>query len=130
MDILKNKITEELKENNDYQKISESDSEVYDLLDRHLQKENTDSFSLGFSNNIIRNIEAKQQRSFNIKIYSCAIFLGLMGIPLLINLFDSAFPLIIFSTVLKYKLTFAFIIICVILIQFGGKLLTYGKDIT
>lgn len=129
MDIHKNKTTEEVKDYKDYQEISESDSEIYEFLDLHLEKEKIDSFSLGFSKLIIRKIDAKQQRSFNIKIYCCAIFLGLIGVPMLINLLDSEFTLMIFSTVLKYKLTFAFTIIGVILIQFVGKLRTYGKDI-
>jgi len=96
----------------------------------NLVKDNTDSFSLGFSKNIIRKVEAKQQRRFNIKIYSLACFLVLMSIPLFINLLDSEFILTIFSTFLKYKLTSAFIIIAVILIQYGGQSLTYKKDIS
>lgn len=130
MDILRNKIIEELKGNNNYQEISEVDKDIYDFLDGNLEKKNTDSFSLGFSKNIIREIEVKQRRWFNIKIYSLAVLLGLMGIPLFINLLDSEFILMVFSTFQKYKLTSAFIIIAVVLVQFGGKLISYSKDIS
>lgn len=130
MDTPRKKITEELKGNNNYQEISEVDKDIYDFLDGNLEKKNTDSFSLGFSKNIIREIEVKQRRLFNVKIYSLAVLLGLMGIPLLINLIDSEFILMIFSTFQKYKLTSAFIIVAVTLVQFGGKLLSYRKDIS
>ncbi|MDH6252370.1 hypothetical protein M2347_002097 [Chryseobacterium sp. H1D6B] len=128
MDIPRKKIIEEQKENNN--EISGLDSQVYDFLDSNLEKENTDSFSLGFSKNIIRKIEAKQQRRFNVKIYGLISILVVMSIPLFINLLDSEFILMIFSTFIKYKLTSAFIIIAVILIQFGGKSLSYKKDIS
>lgn len=130
MDTPRKNSIEEQKENNNYQEMSESDSEVYDFLDSNLEKENTDSFSLGFSKNIIREIEAKQQRGFNVKIYGLISILGVMSILLFINLLDSEFILMIFSTFLNYKLTSAFIIIAVILIQSGGKSLSYRKDIS
>lgn len=130
MDIPRNKTTEDLKENSNYQEMTETDSKIYDFLDSKLEKEDTDGFSLGFSRNIFRKIEAKQQRRFNVKIYGLISILVVMSIPLFINLLDSEFILMIFSTFLKYKLTSAFIIIAVILIQFGGKLLSYRKDIS
>lgn len=129
MDIPRNKTTEDLKENSNYQEMTETDSKIYDFLDSKLEKEDTDGFSLGFSRNIFRKIEAKQQRRFNVKIYGLISILLVMSIPLFINLLDSEFILMIFSTFLKYKLTSAFIIIAVILIQFGGKLINSKIDI-
>lgn len=130
MDIHRNKIIEELKGNNNYQEILEVDKDIYDFLDGNLEKKNTDSFSLGFSKNIIREIEVKQQRRLNIKMYALISILVLISIPLFINLLDSEFILMIFSTFQKYKLTSAFIIIAVALVQFCGKLISYSKDIS
>lgn len=128
MDTHRNKIIEGQKES--YNEISGLDSQVYDFLDSNLEKENTDGFSLGFPKNIIRKIEAKQQRRFNVKIYSLIFILVLLSIPFFITFLNKEFSLMILSTFLKYKLTSAFIIIAVILIQFGGKLLSYRKDIS
>jgi len=129
MDIPNNKITEELRNNNDYLKTSEDDSQVYDYLDRHLEKVGTNSFSLEFSKNVLQIIEIKQQRLFKTKIYSCAIFFGLLAVSLLSFLLDSEFFMIISSTFLKYKFTAIFVILVVFSIQFGGKLMTHNKDI-
>ncbi|KFF02767.1 hypothetical protein [Chryseobacterium luteum] len=122
MDIPRKKNIEDLEENNSFQ-------EIYDFLDSHLEKENSDGFSLGFSKNIIRKIEAKQQRRFNVKIYILISILMLMSIPMFVSFISSDFILMLFSVVSKYKFTFAFFIIAVILIQLGEKMINSRKDI-
>ncbi len=129
MDIPKKKIIKDLEKNTNYMESSKSDSELYDLLDSLLEKENTDCFSLGFSKNIIRKIEAKKQRGFNLKIYILISILAVVSIPLFVSFLNTEFISILFSVLLKYKFIFIFLVIMVILIQFGEKLLNPGKDI-
>lgn len=129
MDTHRNNIIKGQKESYNDQAISETDSKIYDFLDNNLEKEDTNSFSLGFSKSLIRKIEAKQQRRFNVKIYGLISILVVMSIPLFINLLDSEFILMIFSTFIKYKFVFCFLIIAVVLIQFGEKLINSKIDI-
>ena len=129
MDTHRKRIIENQKENKNNQDISQPDSEIYDFLDSNLEKESVDGFSLGFSSNIIRKIEAKQQRRFNVKIYGLISILALMSIPLFISFLNKDFILMLFSVLLKHKFTFAFLIIAVILIQFGEKLINPKKDL-
>lgn len=129
MDTHRKKNIEDLKENNSYQDMSEADSKIYDFLDSHLEKENADGFSLGFSKNIIRKIEARQQRWFNIKIYSLISILVLMSVPLFIRFFSTDIVLLMTLVLLKYKFVFSFLIIAVVSIQFGEKLIGSKKDI-
>ena len=128
MDIHRKKNIDDLKENNIYQEMSETDSKIYDLLDSHLEKEKTGSFSLGFSKNIIRKIEAKQQRRLNIKIYCLISFLVLMSIPLFISFLNTEFISMLFSTFLQNKFVFAFLLLGVILVQFGERLINLKTD--
>jgi hypothetical protein len=129
MDTHRNKNTEDLKENNSYQEMSETDSKIYDFLDSKLEKEINNSFSLGFSKNIIRKIEAKQQRRFTIKIYCLISILLLMGIPLFISFLSTEFILMLFAVFLQNKFISVFLLVGVILIQSGGKLINLRKDI-
>jgi hypothetical protein len=129
MDTPRKKIIEDLKENNSFQEISETDSKIYDFLDSNLEKENADSFSLGFSKNIIRKIEAKQQRRFNLKIYSLVSFLVLISIPLFISFLSTEFISMLFAVFLQNKFIIVFLLVGVILIQLGGKLINLRKDI-
>lgn len=129
MDIPRKKITGDLEKNNRLQEMSENDSKIYDLLDSHLEKENTDGFSLGFSKNIVRKIEAKQQRRFNLKIYGFISMLLLVSVPLFVSFLNTEFISMLCSVLLKHKLMFSFLIIAVILIQLGEKLINSKKDI-
>lgn len=128
MDTHRKNSIEDHKENNNYQEISESDSEFYNFLNSNLEKENTDSFSLGFSKNIIRKIEAKQQRKLNLKIYSLISILLLISIPLFISFLNTEFISLLFTVFLQYKFVFAFLIFGVILIQFSERLIYIKKD--
>jgi len=128
MDTHRKNSIEDQKENNSYQEISESDSEFYNFLNSNLEKENTDSFSLGFSKNIIRKIEAKQQRKLNLKIYSLISILLLISIPLFISFLNTEFISLLFTVFLQYKFVFAFLIFGVILIQFSERLIYIKKD--
>lgn len=129
MDIPKKRITEDVKESNNDQAISETDSKIYDFLDKHLEEANTDSFSLGFAKKIIQKIESKQQRQLNIKIYGLISVLLLISIPLFISFLNTEFILMLSSVLLRHKFIFCFLISVVILIQFGEKLINHKKDV-
>jgi hypothetical protein len=129
MGIPRKKIIEDLEKNNSFKEISEKDSKIYDLLDSHLEKENSDGFSLGFSKNTVRKIEAKQQRRFNLKIYGLISMLLLVSVPLFLSFLNTEFISMIFSVLLKHKFMFSFLIIAVILIQLCEKLINPKKDI-
>ena len=128
MDTHRKNSIEDHKENNNYQEISESDSEFYNFLSSNLEKENTDSFSLGFSKNIIRKIEAKQQRKLNLKVFSLILILLLISIPLFISFLNTEFISMLFTVFLQYKFVFSFLIFAVILIQFSERLIYIKKD--
>lgn len=122
MDIPRKKNIEDLEENNSFQ-------EIYDFLDSNLEKENSDGFSLGFSKNIIRKIEVKQQRRFNVKIYCLVSFWVLVSIPLFISFLNTEFISMLFSVFLQNKFIVAFLLFGVILVQFGERLIRFKKDI-
>lgn len=128
MDTHRKNSIEDHKENNNYQEISESDSEFYNFLNSNLEKENADSFSLGFSKNIIRKIEAKQQRKLNLKVFSLILILLLISIPLFISFLNTEFISMLFTVFLQYKFVFSFLIFAVILIQFSERLIYIKKD--
>ena len=129
MDTPRKKITGDLEKNNRLQEMSENDSKIYDLMDSHLEKENADGFSLGFSKNIVRKIEAKQKRRFNLKIYILISLLLLVSVPLFLSFLNTEFISMLCSVLLKHKLMFSFLIIAVILIQLGEKFINSKKDI-
>lgn len=129
MDTPRKKITGDLEKNNRFHEMSENDSKIYDLMDSHLEKENADGFSLGFSKNIVRKIEAKQQRRFNLKIYILISLLLLVSVPLFLSFLNTEFISMLCSVLLKHKLMFSFLIIAVILIQLGEKFINSKKDI-
>ena len=128
MDTHRKNSTEGQKEHNSYQEISKADQEIYDFLDRNFEKENTDGFSLGFSTNIIRKIESKQQRQLNIKIYGLIFVLSLISIPLFISFISNELISMILTVFLQYKFIFAFFICGVILIQFSERLIYINRD--
>lgn len=127
MDIPKKKITKHLKENNSYKEMSETESATYRILDSHLENENADGFSLGFSKNIVRKIEAKQQRRFSLKIYGLISMLLLLSVPLFLSFLNTEFISMLCLVFLKHKFMFSFLIIAVILIQLGEKLINSKK---
>ncbi|WP_027387735.1 hypothetical protein [Chryseobacterium gregarium] len=129
MDTPRKKMAEGLKENNSNQEIIESDDEFYNFLDRNLEKESTNSFSSGFSKNIIRKVEAKQQRRFNMKICILISILLVITIPMFVSFLSTDFILMLASAVSKHKFTFIFLILAVILIQLGEKLIISKKDL-
>ena len=129
MDTPRKKMAEGLKENNSNQEIIESDDEFYNFLDRNLEKESTNSFSSGFSKNIIRKVEAKQQRRFNMKICILISILLVITIPMFVSFLNTDFILMLASAVSKHKFTFIFLILAVILIQLGEKLIISKKDL-
>ncbi len=123
MDTPKNKLTVNFAKSAEIKDHSENIPDLDALLTKNLVKENTEGFSLGFSNHLIRKIEVKQQRQLNVKLYCLAGSLLLICIPLLISFVNSDWILSLFSLFLKHKFLFAFSVAAVILIQFGEKLI-------
>jgi len=116
------KILQDLNENHESKKkISESDLKTYELLFNSLEKPQEKGFSLGFSNHIIRKIEAKQQRKFNLKIYSLFSVLLLMGLIFLSIFFSKDQMKMLFSIFLEYKFAVIFLLVMVISIQLSNK---------
>lgn len=110
MDINKDKIIEDIKENDRNQIISESDLDLYHLLDTTLPKENTGRFSTGFSKNIIRKIGTKQQRRFNVQIYFLIFFLLMVSCPLFIGFFSENMLQALSSQFLNHKFLVVFVL--------------------
>lgn len=128
MDIPRKNNINDQKEISTYQKISEADSKIYDFLNRNFDKENTNSFSLGFSKNIIRKIEARQKRRLNVKLYSLVAILVLISIPLFMSFLNNEIISMIYTVFLQYKFIFSFLICGVILIQYSERLIDIKKD--
>ncbi|WP_100074544.1 hypothetical protein [Chryseobacterium camelliae] len=129
MDIPKKKISKDQKENTANQQISEVDSEIYDFLDSELEKGNPNGFSSGFSKNIIRKIETKQQRKLNIKMYTLISILVLISISLLISFLNTEFISMLCTVFLHYRFLSIFFLVTVVLIQFGERLINARKGI-
>lgn len=123
MDTNRNKITEKLTKNNGFQEFTENDLDFEDFLYKNLEQDNIDGFSLGFSKNIIRKIEAKQQRRFNFKIYFLFGILLLISIPFFIIFFNKDAVSLWVFTFLKYKFAMIFLLASVIFIQLNDRFL-------
>ncbi|SHL34071.1 hypothetical protein [Chryseobacterium polytrichastri] len=99
----------------------EKDLLGFDILNDSLKKPSEKGFSLGFSTHIIRKIEVKQQRQFNLKIYSLLAVILLMSLVLLITLFNEDQLSMMFSLFFKYKFIILFTLIAVSLVQIGSR---------
>jgi len=106
-------------ENNN--ELSESELKTYQILYDALEKAPEKGFSLSFQNQIIRKIEAKQQRKFNIKVYSLFSIVLLMAVVCLSTFFNQDQFSMMFSMFLKYKFVALFLLLTVILIQISNR---------
>lgn len=106
----------------------EKDLLGFDILNDSLKKPSEKGFSLGFSTHIIRKIEAKQQRQFNLKIYSLLAVILLMSLVLLITLFNEDQLSMMFSLFFKYKFIILFTLIAVSLVQIGSRSFILKKE--
>lgn len=103
--------------------IPESELKTYQFIYNALEKPVEKGFSLGFSKKIIRQIEAKQQRKFNIKMYSLLSVLLIFGLGFSTIFFSEDQVSILFSMFLKYKFIILFLLTIVSLIQLFSRLL-------
>jgi hypothetical protein len=106
-------------ENNN--ELSESELKTYQILYGALEKASEKGFSLSFQNQIIRKIETKQQRKFNIKVYSLFSIVLLMAVVCLSTFFNQDQFSMMFSMLLKYKFVALFLLLTVILIQISNR---------
>lgn len=95
----------------------EADQFLLDVLRRSTDK----GFSLGFTNQIIKKIAAKQQRRFIIKLYAVFSLLVLIGMGFSSLLFDQEQVTMVFSMFAEYKFIILFIIITVGLVQISSR---------
>ncbi|ANF52127.1 hypothetical protein A0O34_17100 [Chryseobacterium glaciei] len=124
MDTNKDKKTQNFIDDQENYNESENDFNISEILNNSLKNSSDKGFSLGFSNQIIRKIEAKQQRKFNLKMYSLFSLLVVIGLGFLAVLFSEDQFLMMISLFLKYKFIILFSLITVILIQISSRLLT------
>lgn len=124
MDTNKDKKTQSLFDDQENYNEFEKDLLGFNILNDSLKKSSEKGFSLGFPTQIIRKIEAKQQRKFNLKMYSLFSLLVIIGLGFLAVLFSEDQFLMMISLFLKYKFMILFSLIIVILIQISSRLLT------
>ncbi|MDV7699576.1 hypothetical protein N6B72_21915 [Chryseobacterium soli] len=120
MDTRKDKILEQFPDHED-QIIPEKDLETYEFLYSALEKSPDTGFSLGFSNKIIRKIEAKQQHKVTVKLYSLASILIAMTLGFSAVFFSKEQCAVLFSMILKYKFAVIFLLAAVSLIQISTR---------
>jgi|GEM_PF-3040534 len=102
--------------------IPEKDLETYEFLYDALEKSPDAGFSLGFSHQIIRKIEAKQQRKVTVKLYSLASVLIAMTLGFSAVFFSEEQCAVLFSMILKYKFAVIFLLAAVSLIQISTRI--------
>lgn len=124
MDTNKDKKTNNFIDDQENYNEFEKDLLGFDIINNSLKKPSEKGFSLGFSTQIIRKIEVKQQRKFNLKMYSLFSLLVIIGLGFLAVLFSEDQFLMMISLFLKYKFIILFSLITVILIQISSRLLT------
>ena len=124
MDTNKDKKTQNLIDDQENYNEFEKDLLGFNILNDSLKKPSEKGFSLGFSTQIIRKIEVKQQRKFNLKMYSLFSLLVVIGLGFSAVLFSEDQFLMMLSLFLKYKFMILFSLIIVILIQISSCLLT------
>lgn len=123
MDTNKDKKTQNFIDDQENYTESESDFNISEILNNSLKNSSDKGFSLGFSTQIIRKIDAKQQRKFNLKMYSLFSLLVIIGLGFSAVLFSEDQFLMMISLFLKYKFMILLSLIIVILIQIGSRLL-------
>ncbi|SDR02211.1 hypothetical protein SAMN05421664_3151 [Chryseobacterium soldanellicola] len=121
----KNKTLPDDQEN--YNELSESELKIYEILYDALEKAPENGFSLGFQNQIIRKIEVKQQRKFNIKVYALFSIILLMAVVFLTTFFNQDQFSMMFSMFLEYKFIAAFLLLTVILIQLSSRFMIFKE---
>ena len=121
MDTRKDKILEQFPDHED-RIIPDKDLETYEFLYDALEKSPDAGFSLGFSNKIIRKIEAKQQRKVTVKLYCLASVLLAMTLAFSAVFFSEEQCAILFSMILKYKFVVIFLLAAVSLIQISTRI--------
>ncbi|GAA4162139.1 hypothetical protein GCM10022217_29030 [Chryseobacterium ginsenosidimutans] len=104
-----------------YNELSESELKTYEILDESLKKTSEKGFSLGFSIQIIKKIEAKQQRRFNIKVYALFSVILLMCLAFLVTFFNQDQFSMMFSIFLEYKFIVLFLLSAVVFIQLSSR---------
>jgi hypothetical protein len=120
MDI--NKKNQTLPDNQEnYNELSESELKIYEILDESLKKTSEKSFSLGFSIQIIKKIEARQQRRFNIKVYALFSVILLMCLAFLTTFFNQDQFSMMLSIFLEYKFIILFLLSAVVFIQLSSR---------
>jgi len=124
MDTNKDKKTQNLIDDQENYNEFEKDLLGFNILNDSLKKPSEKGFSLGFSTQIIRKIEIKQQLKFNLKMYSLFSLLVVIGLGFSAVLFSEDQFLMMLSLFLKYKFMILFSLIIVILIQISSCLLT------
>ncbi|GAA5083087.1 hypothetical protein GCM10023210_01220 [Chryseobacterium ginsengisoli] len=115
------KIQTLINDQENYNELSESELKTYEILDGSLKKGSEKGFSLGFSIHIIKKIEAKKQRRFNIKLYALFSVILLMSFAFLITFFNQDQFLMMSSLFLEYKFIVLFLLLAVILIQLSSR---------
>ncbi|MDH6254304.1 hypothetical protein M2347_004031 [Chryseobacterium sp. H1D6B] len=128
MDTSKDKIIQNfLDEQETHPDVPESDLKAYQFIYDALEKPLDKGFSLGFPSQIIRKIEAKQQRRFNLKIYSLFSLLLVMSLGFSAVFFSGEQFSALFSIFLKYKFIVLFFLAVVISVQLCSRFLTAEK---
>lgn len=122
MDTNKDKKRQNLIDEQENYNESESDFNISEILNNSLKNSSEKGFSLGFSTQIIRKIEVKQQRKFNLKMYSLFSLLVVIGLGFSAVLFSEDQFLMMISLFLKYKFIILFSLIMVSLVQIGNRL--------
>ncbi|PIF46392.1 hypothetical protein CLU96_3423 [Chryseobacterium sp. 52] len=128
MDTHKDKMIQNIfDDQKDVEEMSEKDLTIYEMVYKSAEKKPDTGFSLGFSTKIIRKIETRQQRQFNLKLYALCSVLLILCLGFMFVFFSEDQFSMMFSMVLHYKYMVIFFLFAVISIQVASRFLTIKK---
>ncbi|WP_223605458.1 hypothetical protein [Chryseobacterium sp. OSA05B] len=128
MDTHKDKIIQKIiDDQKDFQELSGNDLNLYGMIYQSLEQKPDAGFPLGFSGTIIRKIEMKKQRQFNLKLYALFSVLLVMCLGFLFTFFSRDQLSVMISTVIEHKYMILFFVFIVTSIQLASHFFTIKK---
>ncbi|HCA09284.1 hypothetical protein [Chryseobacterium sp.] len=128
MDTHKDKIIQKIiDDQQDFQEISENDLNIYGLLYHSLEQKPDAGFPLGFSDTVIRKIEMKKQRQFNLKLYALFSVVLVMCLGFLFTFFSEDQFSMMISTAMEHKYIILFFVFIITSLQLASHFFTIKK---
>lgn len=128
MDTNKDKINQKITDDQkDFTELSDNDLNIYGMVYHSLEQKPDAGFPLGFSDTIIRKIEMKQQRQFNLKLYVLFSVLLVMCVGFLSAFLSEDQCSMMIATAMKHKYIILFSVFIVTSLQLASHFFSIKK---